>query len=85
MGYSEYQRICYLTEQREENVTLRNTRTGMTGHSMGCTYEGNTVQVKLDDGSLDSWGREDILMVTNETGRMMTRVSGLDRCTGSMD
>ena len=85
MGYSDYERICYLTEQREENVTLRNTRTGMTGHSMGCTHEGNTVQVKLDDGSLDSWGREDISLEMNETGRIMTRVSDVERCAGSMD
>ena len=85
MGYSDYERVCYLTEQREENVTLRNTRTGMTGHSMGCTYEGNTVQVKLDDGSLDSWGREDISMVMNETGRIMTSGCDMERCAGSMD
>lgn len=85
MGYSDYSRVCYLTEQREDTVILRNSRTGMTGRSMGCTYEGNTVQVKLADGSLDSWGREDISMVTTDMGRTMTRVSDVERCVGSMD
>ena len=64
MGYSDYDKVCYLTEQREETVTLRNTRTGDVGYSFGCTYEGGTIQVRLSDGSLDSWERDECMVVS---------------------
>lgn len=85
MGYTEYDKVCNLTERREDHIMLRNLKTGMIGHTLGCTYEGNTVQVRLDDGSLDSWGREDISMITPETGRIMTRIREMELCAGSMD
>jgi hypothetical protein len=59
MKLSEYDRVCYRTEQREEKVKLRNKKTGAIGYSFGCTYEGNTVQVRLPNGELDSWVREE--------------------------
>ena len=59
MRESEYKRVCYYTEQREENEALRNTKTGNIGHSFGCTYEGETVQIRLPNGELDSWVRDD--------------------------
>lgn len=59
MGSMQYDRVCYWTEQREEHVPVRNLRTGEIGYSFGCTYEGNTVQVKLANGELDSWCKEE--------------------------
>ena len=59
MRQSEYDRVCYRTEQREEKIKLRNMKTGAVGYSFGCTYGGNTVQVRLLNGELDSWGREE--------------------------
>ena len=59
MRGSEYDKVCYWTEQREEQVPLRNVKTGQIGYSFGCTYEGNTVQVRLENGELDSWRKED--------------------------
>ena len=54
----DFDKVCYRTEQREERVALRNTDTGEVGYSFGCTYEGATVQVELESGELDSWGKE---------------------------
>jgi len=59
MNSGKYEKVCYRTEQREENVLLRNLKNGRTGYSFGCTTAGETLQVKLSDGSLDSWQRED--------------------------
>ncbi|GAM09598.1 hypothetical protein OR1_01878 [Geobacter sp. OR-1] len=59
MKRSEYERVCYTTEQRGEKVPLKNLRNGMVGYSFGCTYEGETVQVRLEDGGLDSWAKDD--------------------------
>lgn len=59
MKRSEYERVCYMTEQREEGVPLRNLKSGRLGYPFGCTYEGETVQVRLTDGTLDSWNREE--------------------------
>ncbi len=64
MKASNYQKVCYWTEQREEHVPLRNLRTGEIGYSFGCTMEGATVQVKLDNGELDSWRKEDCVEIT---------------------
>lgn len=59
MRASEYDRVCYRTEQRQERVKLRNRKTGVIGYSFACTESGRTVQVRLNDGDLDSWGREE--------------------------
>ena len=59
MRGSQYDKVCYWTEQREEHVPLRNLRTGEIGYAFGCTYEGNTIQVKLENGELDSWDKEE--------------------------
>ena len=64
MKERDYNRICYCTEQREENVALRNLSTGNIGYSFGCTYEGETVQVRLPNGELDSWERAECIEAT---------------------
>ena len=45
-------------------VELKNTKTGEIGLSYGCTIEGDTVQVQLPDGSLDSWPEDDCEMIS---------------------
>lgn len=52
-------KICERTERKEERVQVRNKKTGTVGLSWGCTIEGDTVQVELSDGSLDSWPHDD--------------------------
>lgn len=59
MTGSLYDKVCYWTEQQGERVTLRNLKTGEIGYSFGCTYEGSTVQVMLENGELDSWSKEE--------------------------
>lgn len=59
MTASFYNRVCYRTEQRDENVLLLNLKNGQLGYSFGCTMEGETIQVKLLNGELDSWGRDE--------------------------
>jgi len=59
MRTTQYEKVCYLTEQRDEPVYLINLRTGQKGTTFGCTYAGETVQVRLDNGELDSWERAD--------------------------
>ncbi len=59
MNASFYDRVCYRTEQREENVLLMNLKSGQLGYSFGCTVAGETVQVKLMNGELDSWSRDE--------------------------
>jgi hypothetical protein len=61
MKTSEYDRVCYRTEQRDESIRLRNLTTGAIGYSFGCTPSGTTVQVRLSTGELDSWGREECM------------------------
>jgi len=56
--------ICDTTERKEERVTVRNRQTGEIGRSYGCTIEGDTVQVELPDGSLDSWLEDDCEVVS---------------------
>ncbi|MCM2358691.1 MAG: hypothetical protein NDI77_11125 [Geobacteraceae bacterium] len=63
MRGSQYDKVCYWTEQREEKVPIRNLKSGEVGYSFGCTYEGNTVQVRLENGELDSWPKEDCLEI----------------------
>ncbi len=52
-----YEKVCYRTEQQDERVALYNIKNGQLGYSFGCTTEGNTIQVRLTNGELDSWGR----------------------------
>ena len=59
MTTASYERVCYWTEQREEHVPLRNVKDGQVGYSFGCTLAGETVQVKLANGELDSWSRDE--------------------------
>jgi len=59
MNASRYDKVCYWTEQREENVLLLNLKNGQLGYSFGCTQSGETIQVKLMNGELDSWGRDE--------------------------
>jgi hypothetical protein len=51
--------VCQRTEQKEERVKVRNTRTGQIGLTFGCTMEGETIQVELESGELDSWAKWD--------------------------
>lgn len=57
MKAREYDKVCYWTEQRDEPVRLVNLRDGTESTSFGCTYAGETIQVRLDNGDLDSWER----------------------------
>ena len=59
MRTAQYDKVCYRTEQRDEPVRLVNLKTGDVGTSFGCTYAGETVQVRLENGSLDSWDRRE--------------------------
>lgn len=59
MNSVKYEQVCYRTQQRDEPVLLRNIRNGKVGYSFGCTSEGETVQVKLTSGALDSWSRDE--------------------------
>ena len=54
-----YDKVCYQTEQQEESVALRNLKTGQIGYTFGCTNAGETVQVKLANGELDTWRRDE--------------------------
>ena len=63
MKNTTYDQVCYRTEQRDEGVMLKNLTTGEVGVSFGCTYEGETVQVRLANGELDSWERKDCVEV----------------------
>ena len=55
MKESHHIKVCERTERKEERVKLRNVRTGEIGLTFGCTIEGQTIQVELDNGDLDSW------------------------------
>ena len=59
MNTTKYEQVCYRTEQRDDRVFLRNLKSGMVGYAFGCTSAGETVQVKLPNGTLDSWSREE--------------------------
>jgi hypothetical protein len=65
MKANQYNSVCYRTEQREEPVRLKNLRTGAQGVTFGCTYAGETVQVRLDNGELDSWQRWECIETNN--------------------
>ncbi|MDD2540001.1 MAG: hypothetical protein PHH28_03025 [Desulfuromonadaceae bacterium] len=59
MTTTKYDQVCYRTEQRDEHVPLFNMKNGEVGYSFGCTQEGQTVQVKLTNGELDSWSHDE--------------------------
>ncbi len=59
MTTTKFEQVCYRTEQRDEHVPLFNMKSGEVGYSFGCTQEGATVQVKLTNGNLDSWSRDE--------------------------
>ncbi len=59
MKQTDYTGVCERTERKEERVRLRNVKTGQIGLSFGCTMEGETIQVELENGELDSWSPED--------------------------
>ena len=61
MKRPQYEKVCYLTEQHEENIPLRNLKTGEIGLTFGYTQEGHTVQVRLENGELDSWVSEECM------------------------
>ncbi len=63
MTTSGYEKVCYRTEQRDESVPLQNVRNGERGDSFGCTLAGETVQVKLANGELDSWERSECVEI----------------------
>lgn len=65
MKTAEYSKVCYRTEQRDEPVLLRNIKTGERGMSFGCTNAGETVQVRLNNGELDSWERSECAETTH--------------------
>jgi hypothetical protein len=65
MKNTQYASVCYRTEQRDEPVRLRNLRTGMKAVSLGCTVAGETVQVRLDNGELDSWESWECIETSN--------------------
>ena len=55
MKESQHIKVCERTERKEERVKLRNVRTGEIGLTFGCTIEGQTIQVELENGEFDSW------------------------------
>jgi hypothetical protein len=59
MKETQYGSVCNRTEHKEEQVKLRNLRTGQVGYSFGCTMEGETVQIRLENGELDSWAKDE--------------------------
>jgi hypothetical protein len=66
MNTGSYDKVCYWTEQREESIPLRNLKNGAIGYSLGCTHAGETVQVKLATGELDSWSRTECVEASRE-------------------
>jgi len=66
MNTGKYEQVCYRTEQRDEFVILHNLKNGKAGYSFGCTKEGETVQVRLPDGTLDSWPRDECTEVSSK-------------------
>jgi hypothetical protein len=55
MKAATYTAVCERTERKDEPVRLRNLKSGQLGYTIGCTMEGETVQVKLDNGEYDTW------------------------------
>lgn len=61
MTSAAYDKVCYRTEQYDERVLLRNLKNGETGYTFGCTGAGETVQVMLLNGVLDSWEKDECM------------------------
>lgn len=59
MKEPQHEKVCERTERKEERVRLKNLKTGEVGLTFGCTSEGGTIQVELEDGTLDSWSPAD--------------------------
>ncbi len=59
MEKTGYTTVCNRTERKDERVRLRNVKTGQIGLTFGCTIEGETIQVELENGELDSWSPEE--------------------------
>jgi len=59
MEKTGYTTVCNRTERKDERVRLRNVKTGQIGFTFGCTIEGETIQVELENGELDSWSPEE--------------------------
>ncbi len=59
MKESQYVDVCERTERKDERVRLRNIKTGAIGLTFGCTTDGETVQVELENGELDSWSADE--------------------------
>jgi hypothetical protein len=59
MKESAHVDVCTRTEHKEERVRLRNNRTGEIGLSFFCTTAGETIQVELENGEMDSWLAEE--------------------------
>jgi hypothetical protein len=55
MKESQHTDVCERTERKDERVRLKNLKTGQVGLTFGCTSEGETIQVELENGELDSW------------------------------
>ena len=67
MEKTQYEKVCYTTDKQEESVALKNLKTGEIGFTYGCTFAGTTIQVRLENGDLDSWDKEDCVPETDET------------------
>lgn len=59
MKESQFSSVCNRTEHKDEKVKVRNSRTGQVGYTFGCTTEGETVQVQLENGEFDSWSKDE--------------------------
>ncbi|WP_243369677.1 hypothetical protein [Geotalea sp. SG265] len=59
MKKTDHNYVCQRTEHKDERVRLRNTRTGEVGLTFSCTPSGETIQVELENGELDSWPPEE--------------------------
>lgn len=59
MKETQHVDVCERTERKDERVRLRNLKTGEIGRTFGCTESGSTIQVELENGTLDSWDPAD--------------------------
>lgn len=59
MKESQHVDVCERTERKDERVRLRNLKTGQIALTFGCTNEGETIQVELENGELDSWNADE--------------------------
>lgn len=66
MKNDQYEKVCYATERDEESVPLKNRKTGEIGFTYSCTFSGTTIQVRLQNGELDSWDKADCMTIPDE-------------------